>query len=302
MTVIFSYLHNYFSTVNKILLFFSILLTTIGIYINYHFHLNHNITELPQVVSMLCWYFIFLLSFLIPYLTYAILKKTTLFNRKATFLLFIAPLIFAYKMSIDITFHFSTIAALNAYWNQIVYWPLKMITVAFMLFIIWKLYDSDKPFYGTGTINFNPKPYLIMLLIMVPIIAFASTQPDFLHTYPKLKQIPLLAMHSRNSFWFKILYEIAYGTDFFTIELFFRGFLIIAFSKWFGKDCILPMACFYCTIHFGKPLAECISSFFGGLILGIITYNTRKIWGGLIIHLGIAWMMEIGGYLGNNFF
>jgi hypothetical protein len=66
-----------------------------------------------------------------------------------------------------------------------------------------------------------------------------------------------------------------------------------------GKDCILPMALFYCTIHFGKPLGECISSYFGGIILGVVIYNTRTIFGGLIVHLGIAWLMELGGYLGN---
>ena len=179
---------------------------------------------------------------------------------------------------------------------------MKLITVSLLLLVIWKFNDANKPFYGTGTSNLNPKPYLIMLLIMIPVIALASTQSDFLYTYPKLKQIPFLTSHSHYSTLYKILYELSYGSDFFTIELFFRGFLIIAFSKWFGKDCILPMACFYCTIHFGKPMAECISSFFGGLVLGIITYNTRNIWGGLIVHLGIAWLMELGGYLGNNFF
>ncbi len=75
--------------------------------------------------------------------------------------------------------------------------------------------------------------------------------------------------------------------------------MILAFVKYAGKHAILPMALFYCTIHFGKPLGECISSFFGGIILGVVTYHTRTIWGGLIVHLGIAWLMELGGYLGN---
>jgi hypothetical protein len=61
------------------------------------------------------------------------------------------------------------------------------------------------------------------------------------------------------------------------------------------------MAAFYCTIHFGKPLGECITSFFGGLALGVLAYRTRSILGGLIIHLGLAWMMELGGWLGNLF-
>ena len=246
---------------------------------------------------------LFLLSFLLPYSAYAVVIKTTLFKTKnVTLLLFLAPLLFAYKMSIDVTFQFSSQPALNTYWNQVIYWPIKMIAVTLILFVIWKLHDPHKPFYGTGTMNFKPQPYLIMLLIMLPLIALASIQPDFLLTYPKLKHIPFLTQHSHFSTLYKLLFEISYGTDFFTIELFFRGFLIVAFSRWFGINCILPMACFYCTIHFGKPLAECISSFFGGMILGVITYNTRTIWGGLMVHLGIAWMMELGGFLGNKFF
>ncbi|MBL0133872.1 MAG: hypothetical protein IPP79_07630 [Chitinophagaceae bacterium] len=53
------------------------------------------------------------------------------------------------------------------------------------------------------------------------------------------------------------------------------------------------MAAFYCSIHFGKPLLECITSYFGGIILGVIVYRTKSIWGGLLMHLGIAWMMEL---------
>ena len=139
-----------------------------------------------------------------------------------------------------------------------------------------------------------------MLLIMLPLIAAASTQPDFLSMYPKLKTI-IENGEVENTWWQKTLFELSYGTDFISIELFFRGFLILAFIKWAGKDAILPMACFYCTIHFGKPLAECISSYFGGIILGIVVYHTRSILGGLIVHLGIAWMMEVGGYIGNMF-
>jgi hypothetical protein len=116
--------------------------------------------------------------------------------------------------------------------------------------------------------------------------------------YPKLKSLSFLR-DVKHSGLYKLLYEVSYGSDFITIELFFRGFLVLAFSKWFGRDAILPMAAFYCTIHFGKPMGECISSFFGGMILGIVTYHTRTIWGGLMVHLGIAWMMELGGYLGN---
>jgi hypothetical protein len=181
-----------------------------------------------------------------------------------------------------------------------VYWPFKLIIVTLLLVLVWKIFDREQPFYGMNWKGFSLKPYFMMLLIMIPLIAAASTQHDFLTVYPKLKRIDYL-LAGGNTGWKKLLYELSYGSDFFTIELFFRGFLVLAFMKWAGKDAILPMALFYCTIHFGKPLGECISSFFGGIILGVVTYHTRSIFGGLIVHLGIAWLMELGGYIGRMY-
>ena len=130
-------------------------------------------------------------------------------------------------------------------------------------------------------------------------VAFSSTQNDFLATYPKVKQVAFIAPYVQHSWPYKGLFEISYGLDFVTIELFFRGFLVFAFVRYAGADAIVPMAVFYCSIHFGKPLFECISSFFGGLLLGIVAYRTQSILGGFMVHVGIAWMMELGGYWGN---
>jgi hypothetical protein len=264
--------------------------------------LNHFISTTPDWQQYIYWYLIFFIAFSFAYVLLSLLKDENVFSNKDFLLLFfITPAIFSWKMVFDVNIHFGDNKIQNHYWNQIIYWPFKLIIVSAMLFIIWKLTKEKQPFYGTKTKDFDIKPYLLMLLIMLPLITLASTQHDFLSMYPKLKSISFLNDH-RNSGWYKLLYELSYGSDFISIELFFRGFLVLAFAKWFGKDAILPMACFYCTIHFGKPLGECISSFFGGLILGVIIYNTRTILGGLIVHLGIAWMMELGGYLGNHFF
>jgi membrane protease YdiL (CAAX protease family) len=51
----------------------------------------------------------------------------------------------------------------------------------------------------------------------------------------------------------------------------------------------------YALIHFEKPLVEALSSIVGGLVLGIISYRTKSIYGGVILHLGIAFTMEIAG-------
>ena len=301
MKKIIIYIQEYLNQLDKRVLSASIVLTGLLIFLNYQFSVSLYLSKQPFYYCFLGWYFIFLLALSFPYfLQYTFRQSTNRLEWKFILLLLIAPSIFSWKMASNLDFPISNDKATNEYWNQVLYWPVKLAVMATCLWITWRLFNKEQPFYGTSTNGFRARPYLLMLLIMLPLIAAASTQPDFLAMYPKLKNISSLIQD--NEGWKKLLYELSYGSDFVGIELFFRGFLILAFAKWVGKDAILPMALFYCTIHFGKPLGECISSFFGGLILGVVTYHTRTIWGGLLVHLGIAWLMELGGYIGNQFF
>jgi hypothetical protein len=168
-----------------------------------------------------------------------------------------------------------------------------------MIYGVWTWSRYKKPVAGMNK-NFNWKPYLLLLACTIPLLAFASSIADFQHAYPRVKNIAFIYPHTQYDFACKIFYELSYGIDFFTIESFFRGFVVLAFVRYVGKDAILPMAAFYCTIHFGKPLFECITSYFGGIILGVIVYNTRSIWGGLIVHLGMAWLMELSTLINAN--
>jgi membrane protease YdiL (CAAX protease family) len=136
-----------------------------------------------------------------------------------------------------------------------------------------------------------------MLAVMIPLIAWASFQADFLSTYPRGGALPGLSLLNKADHKYFALYEFVYGIDFVFIEFFFRGFLILALARIAGPGVILPMASFYVFIHFGKPMGETISSFFGGTLLGIIAYYSRSIAGGIIVHMGIAWMMEAGALL-----
>ena len=300
MKSIVQYIRRYFSETDKRILISVSAFTTVLVFINYHFGLDESIRKNNSfVIKLIEWYAVFLIAFAIPYLFTSFFKPGSFFKRRLfLILLLIAPLLFAVKLSLNFVFPIADDLNWNYYWNYILYWPVLLLVFAATLFILWRHFDKDQPFYGLTKKGLNWKPYLLMLLIMVPLIAAASTQPDFLAVYPKLKSIGGVYNATGISWWHKLLFELSYGSDFISIELFFRGFLILAFIKWVGKDAILPMACFYCTIHFGKPLGECISSYFGGIILGVIVYHTRSIYGGLLVHLGIAWLMELGGYIG----
>jgi hypothetical protein len=273
MKKIAAYIVQYLYTTEKRILVLSTLFIAIAIFINYYHGLNKRINTFDEERQFVSWYFVFLTAFSFAYILQAAFKRSGIFNNwRFTVLLLLAPALFAWKMAYNMHFNFSANEVVNAYWNAVAYWPFRLLVMTFLLFITWRIFDRDQPFYGLTTKNFHAKPYWIMLLLMVPLVAAASTQPDFLAVYPKLKNIIYLRS-DENSRLYTVLYELAYGSDFFSIELFFRGFLVLAFARWVGKDAILPMALFYCTIHFGKPLGECISSYFGGMILGVVTFH-----------------------------
>ncbi len=298
MRPIFNYIGSYFSAINKLTLLAGSALTGLLVFLNYHFGIEDAISRQPSFFTRtISRFLIYFIAFAGCYSLFRFIEAKNYFrHRQFLALLIIGPLLFAIKASLRIDFSFHANETTNDYLNQVLYWPVLLLLVISILFITWKFFDPQQPFYGTTTKNINWKPYWLMLLIMLPLIAAASTQPDFLAMYPKLKETGETA----TTWWQKVLFELSYGSDFIGIEIFFRGFLVLAFVKWAGKDAMLPMACFYCCIHFGKPLGECISSYFGGLLLGIVVYHTKSIWGGLMVHLGIAWLMELGGYIGNG--
>jgi uncharacterized protein len=48
----------------------------------------------------------------------------------------------------------------------------------------------------------------------------------------------------------------------------------------------------YCMIHYGKPMTETLGAIGAGIILGTLAMRTRSIWGGVVIHVGVATMMD----------
>lgn len=272
------------------------LLTALLVFLNYHFGIESWISDQPFRIRYISWVLIFALAWVLPYL---IIYQEEKFRFPAIMkgLLVIAPILFAAKMTLRPDFAISDNLIWNHYWNQIAYWPFLLLLTGAFLFFLGKVFLHDQLFYGSRIKGLDWSPYLWMLCFMLPLIALAATQPDFQAMYPKLQNIEGIFQEDGFRWWHKLLYELSYGSDFITIEFFFRGFLVLALAKYVGPKAILPMACFYCTIHFGKPLGECISSYFGGVLLGVVVYNTRSVFGGLMVHLGIAWLMELAGYL-----
>ena len=173
-----------------------------------------------------------------------------------------------------------------------------VVTIIFALFIIWLIYDRDAKdgFYGLRFKSVGFKSYFVLLLLMVPVLYFATYMPDIIDYYPTYKRaggVRFSTFYEISEWWARLIYESAYLFDFVNTEIFFRGFLVIGMSKLLGKNVVLPMAATYAVLHFGKPIGETVSSVFGGYILGVIALYSRNIWGGIFIHGGIAFFMEV---------
>ncbi len=187
-------------------------------------------------------------------------------------------------------------------------WVYKMTSQIFsFLFIFtplvlfyWKQDKVESGFYGLTTRS-SIKPYLYLLLAVAPIIMLSSLHESFTNYYPIYKTNQIAEVWHWPAFLPVILFEFFYGLDFLNVELLFRGFFVLGMVQILGKHAIIPMVTIYCFLHFGKPAGEAISSIFGGYILGVIALYSRSIWGGILIHVGVAWMMETAAYVAKVF-
>jgi len=159
---------------------------------------------------------------------------------------------------------------------------------------------QDRNLYGLKLKGFDWKPYAVLLLIAAAFLAVGSFLGEIQSYYPRYTRSggsAFASLHSLNEWVTLTIYELAYGSSFISVEIIFRGFLVMAFSRILGGYAVLAMVGSYCFLHFGKPLGETVTSIFGGYVLGIIAYYTRSIWGGIWIHVGVAWLMELFAWL-----
>lgn len=143
-------------------------------------------------------------------------------------------------------------------------------------------------------------PYFKLLAIVIPCIALAAYEKGLGNYYPTYKPNVVAEVLHWPGWVPPFIYEFAYALDFLNVEFFFRGFLVIGLGRFIGSSSILAMASAYCFLHFSKPIGEAVSSIFGGYILGVISFHTRSIWGGFILHVGVALSMELAAYLLKN--
>jgi len=166
------------------------------------------------------------------------------------------------------------------------------------LLVLKKSIDKNvEGIYGLAINSKHIQAYLLLFLMLLPFLIAVSFTPDFLNAYPQFHPWLFNGIFNLPTYCYTILYETTYALDFIKTELVFRGMFVIGMVSIMGRKAILPMVAMYAAIHFGKPLGETLSSIFGGYILGALAYQTRHIWGGVIVHICIALTMEMMGFI-----
>jgi hypothetical protein len=279
----------------------------ISVICNYAFHFKKDFidSQRNQFIKLVYYFLFFGFSYYITAISYAIFYKQYDFLKLISFWILSLFMIFILTLdrlsstmslivlnTLDIPsqlFSYSYLCLISVFRAALIIFPIVIYKT-----IVDRTQDS---LYGLTRKNFESKPYIIMLLIMLIPIIWASFQPSFLRTYPRYKPGAAERFLQQPHIVTMLIFQIFYAMRFIAVEMLFRGFMVMAMPKTMGRGVVMPMVVLYGFWHFGKPMGEAIGSVFGGYILGVIALESRTILGGIFVHIGVALLMEWTAYL-----
>jgi hypothetical protein len=305
---IWTYLRNHLKEDFKLshyVIIFLFLATCLAL--NYSFRFYSSVLQPQTGITKFFYYFLFYaFAYSFALATFIITRKRQHILTRQDF--WFKSFLIVTIISFDHSLPFLRPLIYNFFIEDIQLWSLKVVnnvssllTVVVPILLYYFYFEKQEShIYGFQLKQFDFKPYVVLLLLMAPLIIAASFTEGFQQQYPMYKTSQAHVYFGVPEWVTTAGYELAYGFDFVSVEFLFRGFMVIGMAGILGRGAVLSMVVAYCFLHFGKPAGEAISSIFGGYIIGVIAYETKSIWGGILIHLGIAWGMECAAYLSKS--
>jgi len=127
--------------------------------------------------------------------------------------------------------------------------------------------------------------YALAVVLLVPLIVLLSQRPDF------GRQYPIFQKAGRSWVEFAV-WEVLYIAQFFTLEVFFRGWWLRA-CRGLGSAAIFSMIAPYVLIHANKPYLEGCAAIVAGVVLGSLAMRTGSIWAGFLVHSTVGVLMDV---------
>ena len=180
-----------------------------------------------------------------------------------------------------------------------------VVMVGPALLAAWLLYrmtPADLGLWGGG--NAHPPVrriwivYAVAFAVALPFIVHAGTTQAFVNRYPLYRWAigPDLMLTVGEL----LVYEGLYVLSFVFLEAFFRGFLLFSLERGLGLYCLAVMSVPYVCGHFGKPEPEALGAILAGTALGWFALKHRSIWPGVLLHVGMAIIMDTMALLGRG--
>ena len=132
--------------------------------------------------------------------------------------------------------------------------------------------------------------YLGLFVLMVPLVVWASSRPEFQASYPQTKGIVRGDTASLSLF---ALYHFAYFLVFLSGESFWRGYMTFGLGRDLDVAALPWMVMMYSIGHYGKPLLEAQAAIVAGYVLGYLALRHRSFFLGALLHWGIALTMDL---------
>ena len=170
-----------------------------------------------------------------------------------------------------------------------IYWSLGCFTFYFVLpsIVVRRVLGHRLRDYGLSLDGFV-RHLWIYVLLFIPVgvlVWLVASNPDFQRQYPFYKNPVGLADF--------LVWECFYALQFFSLEFFFRGFMLHGVKDRMGRFAVFAMVVPYVMIHFRKPMFETTGAIIAGSVLGVLSLRTGSIWGGFLIHVAVAISMDV---------
>ena len=175
--------------------------------------------------------------------------------------------------------------------HRLTYWAIACVTSYFVIpsIVVVAVFRERLSDYGIGLRGVFKDAWIYVLFFgtVLPALIFVSFDPHFQSMYPFYTPPEGEPLWPR--FW---TWELLYLLQFFSLEFFFRGFLVHGLRRRLGYYSIFVMMVPYCMIHFGKPFPETLGAIIAGVVLGSLSLKTRSVWMGVAIHASVALTMD----------
>ncbi len=178
----------------------------------------------------------------------------------------------------------------QVYLIEYLYWFIgDFITFFILPVLVIRLFFKEKlSSYGLqiGDYKTGLKITLIFILIMLPLVWFASASSSFANVYPHLNS-------ARESWTIFLIYEIGLLVYMIAWEFVWRGFMLFGLYEKFGFYSIFIQMIPFVILHNGKPMLETFGAIVAGLALGILALRTKSILYCVIAHMSVMFSIDL---------